>query len=322
MSTTEIKEQIMKDATGTADEDEEEIATKAAATRIAADSESEEEVVIGDSKKKKAPAIPVKIINAGDFERHAKWKPEPFPEGENFNTLYAEIRARKAEEAEQEMREVLDKHVSSGLWPTGKITVVCRQAQTLRAAAVAAKDELQKMQEKSAESAAERADEKKKQVEALKGAMAVVCMGELMKSANLSKTMEERIDLGVEQAKRVFGEWAPKINSWKAPARKKAIEAADSQGISREIAQSILDAKASEESPTGVGSPSTNPKRKTLDEEPPNMELTPDDIATPHKSTINEAALSPSAPPSQSHAHKKAKAQKASPTAVEQPLAV
>lgn len=302
----EKREQIRKDATGESEEEEERV--------IQTDGKPKK-----GGKKSEKPVVDFDVIKPGDFERHSKWKPEPFPEGQNFATMYADIRAKHAEACKTEMRGVLEKHVSEGLWPTGKVSVVCRAASALRETATRERDDLAKLQAESAESAAERAEEKKKQVESLKGAMAVVCMGELMKKENLDKTMEERIDLGVQQAKRVFGEWATKINAWKPAARKKAIEAAQSQGIEEDDAEAILTKAAEEAASPTVDSPS-KPKRK------PDVDATGEEdeeaekLVTPEKPATGSEASSPSCP-TQSNAHKKAKralaAPEESPTAVE-----
>jgi len=309
--------EIMKTATGVEDDEEEE--------KIVSDEEEgeeEEERVVGveskRQKKKKREEIPITLIKPEDFDRHSKWKPEPFSDGENFATLYANIRAKHAEAAEVEMGMVLEKHVSAGLWPTQKVAVVCRQAQTLRAASVVAKADYAKSQTTSAESAAARADEKKKQIDALVGAMAVVAMGTLMKKDNLNKTMEERIALGLVEQTRVFTEWAPKINSWKTMARAKAIAAACDQGLETVTAEAILAKEAEDATKPSVDSPTAKGKR--LAEEEEEEEAVADDteeLVTPNKpgsaSASSSYAASPSArPPKQSLKHKQAKKPKTS----------
>ena len=327
MSSAAVKDQIMKDATGLSD-DEHELTAEASKEQLKqvkdalADGEEGDDHASenADDGKKKKESEPVKIPTPDDFERHAKWKPEPFPEGENFATIWSEIRARKAEEAEQEIEAVLEKYVSSGLWPTGKLQVTCRAARTLRkAAAVAKQAELDRNQASKA-SAAERAEEKKKQLEALKAALSLAMTGQLMHADNRSKPMEQRIAEGLDASKAVFKEWAPKINSWKSTARSKAIVVAGECGISSADADAIL--LEDGQSPPDGGSPSAK-KRKASDADS-SVDGEEDEVCedhslvTPQKPDGMDAAPSPSAPPpTQASKHKAAKKTKSSPTAVE-----
>ena len=306
---------IMKEITGSEEEEEEK---RAAATSEKEDSDDEEVVEHGTDtggKKKKKPAEPVVIPLPEDFDRHDKWKPEPFCAGENFKTTWCEIRARKAEEADKEIRGVLSKHVSAGLWPRGMLEITSRQAVVLRKASNAAKTECIKQQEASQKSAAERADEKKKQIDALKASLGNAFSYELHAEANNDVSLTDRFEMGKKAAIKVFTDMAPKINSWKESARAKAIEAAKaSAGMSDEEATSILTAQAEEaaKSSPNVGSPSAK-KRAAEDD----MNISAEDLVTPVKPK-KDGAESPSAP-SQTDKHQKAKNKKlkSSPTGIE-----
>lgn len=250
MSATGVADQISKDATG----------MNEAPDPIDGDTRSEEG---GDAsekskgKEKKLPE-PVTIPLATDFERHDNWKPEPFEDGSNFNTLYTEIRAAHAEKVVEEITAICGKHVSAGLWPSGKLSVICREAEQRRAASVVAKQQCEEQQTAAAKSQAERADEKKKQLDSLKSALSQACAAPVFDPANGEIPVAERVAMGKAAAKAMLKSWAAKINAWKPTARTKAIEVCASAGINSVDAEVILQAAAAEDaasSPADAASP-------------------------------------------------------------------
>lgn len=336
MSNNTAADAIMMEATAVDAEEEheqrkstEDEAAATGGTGASADGEGEEEeeeVTSEGGKKKKKPADPVDVPKPDDFEERTKdsWKPDAFPDNENYHTLFTEIRAKHAEQCLEECVEAARKYVSSGLWPKGKLEIVVRSALQLRKAAAKAKADFEKQQAASAQSAAERADEKQKQLASFKSAVSMAFTDTLNRPDLVDKPLTERVPFAIEECLKVVKDFAAKINSWKEGARNKAIEIAQTTGaIARADIEAALAAATEEASkPVAVDASPSSKKRKTADDEP-SLELSPEDLVTPQKPAVASAAdaeKSPCEPPPQSAKHKDGKKQKkgkASPTGVE-----
>ena len=190
--------------------------------------------------KMKKDDVPIPMPEDYPERKKAGFKPEPLPNGFNIASVMAECRAKHAEACRDEMETIVSNYASTGMWPTKKLQVVYNHARDLRDTAVHFAVDAQYQFDKAQKAKAERLEEKKKALEALKTALNGAMM-EGMHAQDYAKCeIAEKYAAGLILATETLKKWAPKIKAWPHNSIDKAVAVAQGVGIDFHKAQTII----------------------------------------------------------------------------------